>query len=166
VIDSRRAQAGPALPASRIDALVPLLQGRLPASDVTPQQLRERSWWNGPELFVLVDDYNLLLASGSTNPLQPLLEYLPQARDIGLHLVLARSASGAGRAMMDPVIRRLWELGNSALLLSCPRDEGAFLGDIRPRLLPPGRAQLITKRRLDRLVQIGCIGPARPSVAA
>ena len=44
------------------------------------------SWWTGPECFVLVDDYDLV-ASGPSNPLLPLLEYLPQARDVGLHLV-------------------------------------------------------------------------------
>ena len=49
----------------------------------TAQQLRDRSWWTGPELFVLVDDYDLVVA-GPTNPLTPLLEYLPQARDVGL----------------------------------------------------------------------------------
>ena len=39
-----------------------------PARTSPPQQLRDRSWWTGPELFVLVDDYDLV-ASGPTNPL-------------------------------------------------------------------------------------------------
>ncbi len=85
------------------------MERRLPGPDVTAQQLRERSWWTGPELFVLVDDYDLV-ASGPTNPLTPLLEYLPQARDVGLHLVLTRRAGGAGRALYEPVIQRLREL--------------------------------------------------------
>ena len=29
---------------------------RLPGPDVTPAQLKTRSWWTGPECFVLVDD--------------------------------------------------------------------------------------------------------------
>src|SRR5262249_16183923 len=33
------------------------MNGRLPGPDVTPEQLRTRSWWTGPECFVLVDDY-------------------------------------------------------------------------------------------------------------
>ena len=36
------------------------LEGRIPGPDVTPEQLRERSWWSGAELFVLVDDYDLV----------------------------------------------------------------------------------------------------------
>ena len=41
---------------------------RRPGPDVTPEQLRDRSWWTGPECFVLVDDYDLV-TTGGTNPL-------------------------------------------------------------------------------------------------
>ena len=58
---------------------------------------------------MLVDDYDLV-AGGGSNPLTPLLEYLPQARDIGLHLVITRRTGGASRALYDPVIERLREL--------------------------------------------------------
>jgi S-DNA-T family DNA segregation ATPase FtsK/SpoIIIE len=69
-------------------------------------------------------------------------------------VILARSTSGAIRSMMDPVLRRLWELGAPALLLSYPKEEGKFLGEARPRTLPPGRAQLVTRRGIS-LVQLG-----------
>jgi S-DNA-T family DNA segregation ATPase FtsK/SpoIIIE len=65
-----------------MESVAGYMQRRLPGPDVTAQQLRERSWWQGPELFTLVDDYDLVV-SGPTNPLQPLLEYLPQARTWG-----------------------------------------------------------------------------------
>jgi DNA segregation ATPase FtsK/SpoIIIE, S-DNA-T family len=139
--------------AEMVGGAATVLRDRLPGADIPPERLPLRDWWQGPELFLLVDDYELMSSGGMDGPLAPLVDLLAQGAEIGLHLVLARSVSGAGRAMMDPVIRRLWELGNSALLLSCPRDEGVFLGDIRPRQLPPGRAQLITRRRLDLLVQ-------------
>ena len=76
---------------------------------------------------MLVDDYDLV-AAGPTNPLQPLLEYLPQARDIGLHLVITRRSGGAGRALYDPVIQRLRELSSPGLMMSGAEDEGALLG--------------------------------------
>src|SRR5439155_10687960 len=113
------------------------MQGRLPGSDVTPEQLRHRSWWTGPECFVLVDDYDLV-AGGPANPIMPLLEYLAQARDIGLHLVLTRRSGGAGRAMYEPVIQRMRELGSPGIMLSGDRDEGPLLGNLRPGPLPPG----------------------------
>ncbi|MEV8096744.1 type VII secretion protein EccCa [Kitasatospora sp. NPDC085879] len=122
------------------------LKGRLPGPEITPDRLRQRDWWVGPELFVLVDDYELV-GGGLHGPLAPLLDLLPQGAEIGLHLIVARSSSGASRAMSDPVLRKLWELGTPGLLLSCSREEGTFLGDAKPRLLPPGRATLVTRRQ-------------------
>ncbi|WP_229067747.1 type VII secretion protein EccCa [Actinoplanes sp. DH11] len=129
------------------------MERRLPGPDVTAAQLRNRSWWTGPELFVLVDDYDLVVA-GPVNPLAPLLEHLPQARDIGLHLVLTRRAGGAGRALYEPVIQRLRELSAPGLIMSGSPEEGALLGTVRPEPLPPGRGRLITRREGARLIQL------------
>jgi S-DNA-T family DNA segregation ATPase FtsK/SpoIIIE len=133
---------------------------RLPGPDISPEQLALRDWWHGPRLFVLIDDYDLFGGMpGAPSPMAPLVPLLAQGLHIGLHLVVARSASGAGRAMMDPVLRRLWELGNPALLFSYPREEGKFLGEAKPRTLPPGRAQLVTRRSVG-LVHTGLVTPA------
>ncbi|HEY7175712.1 MAG TPA: type VII secretion protein EccCb, partial [Micromonosporaceae bacterium] len=126
---------------------------RLPGPDVTPAQLRTRSWWSGPECFVLVDDYDLI-ATGAANPLTPLLEYLPQARDVGLHLVVARRCGGAARAMFEPTLARLKELATPGLVMSGDRDEGAILGQVRPQPMPPGRGTLVSRRDGARLVQV------------
>jgi len=74
-------------------------------------------------------------------------------RNIGVHAIIARSTSGTSRSMMNAAIRRMWELGTPAFLLSCPKSEGSFLGNLKPRVLPPGRAQFINRRRAVRLVQ-------------
>jgi S-DNA-T family DNA segregation ATPase FtsK/SpoIIIE len=136
-----------------MESVAGYMERRLPGPDVTAQQLRERSWWTGPELFVLVDDYDLV-AAGPTNPLQPLLEYLPQARDVGLHLILTRRAGGAGRSLYEPVIQRLRELSAPGLVMSGPSDEGALIGPVKPTPLPPGRGRLITRREGVRLIQL------------
>jgi S-DNA-T family DNA segregation ATPase FtsK/SpoIIIE len=134
------------------------MERRLPGPDVTAQQLRERSWWTGPELFVLVDDYDLVVA-GPANPLTPLLEYLAQARDVGLHLILTRRAGGASRALYEPVIQRLRELSAPGMVMSGPSDEGPLVGAVRPTLMPPGRGRLITRREGIRLVQLAHLPP-------
>jgi S-DNA-T family DNA segregation ATPase FtsK/SpoIIIE len=132
---------------------------RMPDKDITPEQLEKRDWWQGPQLFMLIDDYDLLSPGGSAaGPMSPLGKLLGHAPHIGLHLVLVRSSSGATRAMMDPVLRRLWELGTPALLMSYPKEEGKFLGEAKPRTLPPGRAQFVTRRDL-KLIQTGLAGP-------
>ncbi|MEU4420023.1 type VII secretion protein EccCa [Actinoplanes sp. NPDC024001] len=138
------------------------MQRRLPGPEVTAQQLRDRSWWTGPELFVLVDDYDLVVA-GPVNPLAPLLEYLPQARDIGLHLVLTRRSGGAGRALYEPVIQRLRELSAPGLVMSGSPEEGVLLGTVRPAALPAGRGRLITRREGTRLIQLAHLPPFRDS---
>ena len=134
------------------------MKERLPGPDVTPEQLRDRSWWHGPELFVLVDDYDLV-AAGATNPLPPLLEFLPQARDIGLHLVITRRAGGAGRALFDPMIARIRELASPGIMMSGPKEEGPLFSDIKPQPLPPGRGRLFTRREGVRLIQLAWTPP-------
>jgi DNA segregation ATPase FtsK/SpoIIIE, S-DNA-T family len=128
---------------------------RLPPPDLTPQQLRSRSWWEGSDLFLVVDDYDLV--AGATNPLLPLADLVSQARDIGLHLVLARSAGGAGRAMFDPIIQRAREMGSPGMIMSGSKDEGALLGGVKPQAQPPGRGFFVERRTGSRLVQVALL---------
>jgi S-DNA-T family DNA segregation ATPase FtsK/SpoIIIE len=128
------------------------LNNRLPGPDVTQQQLRERNWWRGPQLYILVDDYDLVATAGN-NPLSVLLDLLPQARDIGLHVVLTRRAGGASRAIYEPVLQRLRELDSPGLLMSGNREEGALIGNLKPSIQPPGRGTLVRRRDGIQLIQ-------------
>ncbi len=132
------------------------LTQRLPPADLTPQQLRSRSWWEGSDLFLVVDDYDLL--AGASNPLLPLADLVSQARDIGLHLILARSAGGAGRAMFDPIIQRVRKMGSPGLIMSGSKDEGALVGSVKPQ--PQGRGFFVERRSGSRLVQVALLGDA------
>ncbi|MEV4722104.1 type VII secretion protein EccCa [Micromonospora humida] len=149
----------PQVTADLVKQVATVMGERLPGRDVTAEQLRDRSWWKGPELYLLVDDYDLV-AGAALNPLAPLLEYLPQARDIGLHLVLTRRIGGAGRAMFDPVIGRIRELASPGIMMSGPREEGALFGTIKPQRLPAGRGWLFTRRHGAQLVQLPLVPPA------
>jgi S-DNA-T family DNA segregation ATPase FtsK/SpoIIIE len=143
-----------------VQQVVAVMKERLPGPDVTPDQLRRRSWWKGPELFVLVDDYDLV-ATGVNNPLLPLLEFLAQGRDIGLHLVITRRVGGAARALFDPVVGRIRELASPGILMSGPKDEGPIFGNLKPQFLPPGRGWLVTRREGQRLLQLAWVPPAQ-----
>ncbi|MFD3996005.1 type VII secretion protein EccCa [Streptomyces sp. NPDC058548] len=129
---------------------------RVPAADISPDRLKLRDWWTGPELFVIVDDYDLVNASSGSHPFAPILDHLAQGAEIGLHVIVARSANGAGRAMSDPLLRRLEEVNSPALQFSCPPAEGMLFGSVRPRQLPAGRALHITRRRTVQ-VQTGLL---------
>jgi S-DNA-T family DNA segregation ATPase FtsK/SpoIIIE len=135
-----------------------VLRKRLPGPDVTPEQLRNHSWYTGADVYLLVDDYDLV-AAVSPNPLEQLVEFLPQARDIGLHLIVTRRSGGAGRAMYEPVLMRLRELSSPGLVMSGSRDEGALVGNVRPSALPPGRGWLVTRKEGTRLVQLAWTPP-------
>lgn len=129
------------------------LEKRIPGPEISPSRLPKRDWWQGGRLFVIIDDFQLAESGFGGGVLEPLMPLIPHGADIGVHVIIARSTSGAARSMSNPVIRRMWELGTPGLLLSCPKDEGMFLGNLRPRTLLPGRAQYVNRRRSVRLVQ-------------
>lgn len=134
--------------------LVDLLRGRMPPPDVSQTQLRSRSWWSGPDIYVMVDDYDLV-ATPASNPLIDLVEYLPYASDLGLHVVVARRSGGAARALFEPLLAGLRDLGCLELMMSARPDEGVLLGSGRPARLPPGRGLLINRAGEEQLVQVG-----------
>ncbi|MFG2733633.1 type VII secretion protein EccCb [Streptomyces harbinensis] len=143
---------------SAVEALADLAADRMPTSEVTPEQLRDRSWYEGPDIFLIVDDYDLI-ASPSGNPLRPLLSYLPFARDIGLRVVLCRTSAGAGRSMFEPIMQYLREQGTYGLTLSGDKAEGSLIGSVTPRRQPPGRATLTSRRGSPRQVQLAYLPP-------
>ena len=144
--------------ASRLAALTERLNARMPDEFVTQRQLRDRSWWHGPDIYVVVDDYDLV-AGATGNPLTPLADFLPHAKDLGLHVIVARRSGGAARAMFDPVLARMRDMGCAGLMMSAAPDEGVLLGSARPTPLPPGRATLIVRGRPDELVQLAWVEP-------
>ena len=137
--------------AAVIEQLADELGGRVARRSDTPDA--------EPGVYLLVDDFELL-GSGAANPMAALLEALPYARDIGLHIVLARRSAGAARALYEPVLSALRELDPMTMMMSSALDEGLLLGTARPRPLPPGRATLTTRAGGERLVQVAwCAQP-------
>ncbi|WP_018544875.1 type VII secretion protein EccCa [Streptomyces sp. LaPpAH-108] len=137
-------------------ALADLMQRRTPTAEVTARQLRERSWWRGPQVFVVIDDYDLVSTS-SGNPLAGLTEMLPFARDVGVRFIIARSSAGASRASYEPFLQRMKELGAQGLILAGDPGEGDVLGGVRPRPMPAGRGVFVSRKRGKPLVQTGWV---------
>ncbi|WP_043678262.1 type VII secretion protein EccC [Streptomyces xylophagus] len=124
------------------------LRTRLPGQEITPARMRQADWWTGPRLFVLVDDYDMV--GGGTvmdHPFAPLFEHLALGHELGLHVVVARSATGAGRGLNDQLLRRMDEVNTPGILMSCSPSEGYVFGNVKPRVLPPGRALHIVRRK-------------------
>ena len=106
-----------------------------------------------PRIVVLVDDYDIVSAGG-TDPLAPLLPYLPSARDLGLHLVIARPVAGASRAMYSQMLQVTRDTGGSMLLMSGERSEGQLANRIYPERFPPGRGKFIRRGTPPRVIQV------------
>ncbi len=138
------------------DGAARALRTRMPGPDIAPSRMRSRDWWQGPTLFVLVDDYDLINAPLGRSPFEPLLDFLALGHEVGFHLVVTRSAAGAGRGLGDQVLRRMLDVNTPALLMSCPPSEGYLFGSVKPRVLVPGRALRITRRRTFQ-VQTGLL---------
>jgi S-DNA-T family DNA segregation ATPase FtsK/SpoIIIE len=142
-----------------IKDLAAYLESRIPGPDVTPDQLRTRSWWKGAEVYVVIDDYDLV-STQQSSPIAPLQPLMAQARDVGLHVVVARRSGGAGRASYESVLQSMRELAMPGLMLSGSPDEGVLIATIKPQPLQPGRGRLWTRERGVEVVQVGWTEPA------
>ena len=127
------------------------LAARLPSASFSPEELRQRRTWAGPELVLFVDDYDLVPGQNA-NPLAALSELLPQGRDVGFHAVVARRVGGVGRSAFEPFLQRLRELATPGVVMSGDPGEGPVLGARKAEHLPPGRGFLVRRRR-SALVQ-------------
>jgi S-DNA-T family DNA segregation ATPase FtsK/SpoIIIE len=96
----------------------------------------------GPELVVVVDDYDLVGRPGA-NPLAPLAELLPHAKEIGLHLVLALHTASSPDPLLD---------GPAAVLTG----SGATHYGVEVTQ-PPGRGTLVVPGRAPQRVQVAWI---------
>ncbi|MFC4337261.1 type VII secretion protein EccCa [Salininema proteolyticum] len=134
-----------------IEGITPLIEKRLPGDDVTPQQLRDKSWWTGPELFVIINDFETT-GAGRTNPLSKFADFIPQGADIGFHFVVARRMAGAGRSGSDPILGKMKDGESPVLVMSGKKEEGAVVGKLRPSPQPPGRGTWVTRREGEQLI--------------
>ncbi len=146
-------QATPAL-----KELADYLTNRLPGPDVTPDQLRNRSWWTGAEAWVLVDDYDLV-ATQAGSPLHALVPLLAQARDVGFHVVVTRRMGGAARGLYDPLLQSIRDLAMPGIMLSGSPEEGGLLNNLRPQPSQPGRGRMVSRERGVEVIQLGWTEP-------
>ncbi|HEV7934568.1 MAG TPA: type VII secretion protein EccCa [Actinomadura sp.] len=142
----------PEFAAAFVQEVTDKLKERMPPPGLTARRLRDRDWWEGPEFYVVVDDYDLAAADPHRGPLAPLAGFVTRGEELGFHVVLARRVSGVSRALMsDPLLTRLREFGADGLILSGDHREGVLIGDVRAAQRVPGRGALV-RRRQDPLL--------------
>lgn len=135
--------------AEGVRALCVTLNARLPAGDISPQQLAARSWWDGPDIYLVIDDLDLV----GDAVLRDVVDLLPHASDIGLHVLCARKLSGVSRALYGGFLGAVKDLHPDVLVLDGNRDEGVLFG-VRPGPQAPGRATLVQAGEIIGTVQL------------
>ncbi|ORV06963.1 type VII secretion protein EccCb [Mycobacterium celatum] len=127
-----------------VKALAEILRKRLPPPDLTTAQLRSRSWWSGPDIVLLVDDWHMIVAAGGAiPPMAPLGPLLPASADIGLHIIVTCQMSHAHRATMDKFVGAAFGAGSPTLFLSGDKQEYPSQ-EIKVKRRPPGQAFLVS----------------------
>jgi type VII secretion protein EccCb len=141
-----------------IKALAVNLRRRLPPTDLTTAQLRARSWWTGPDIVLLVDDWHMIVAAGGiTPPMTPLAPLLPAAADIGLHVIVTCQMSQAHRATMDKFVGAAFGAGSPTLFLSGDKQEYPS-NEIKVKKRPPGQAFLVSPEGKE-VIQAAYVDP-------
>lgn len=141
-----------------IKALAANLRRRLPPADLTTAQLRARSWWTGPDVVLLVDDWHMIVAAGGINPpMTPLSPLLPAAADIGLHVIVTCQMSHAHRATMDKFVGAAFGAGSPTLFLSGDKQEYPS-NEIKVKRRPPGQAFLVAPEGKE-IIQASYVDP-------
>jgi type VII secretion protein EccCb len=141
-----------------IKALAVNLKKRLPPPDLTTAQLRARSWWTGPDVVLLVDDWHMIVAAGGmVPPMAPLAPLLPASADIGLHIVVTCQMSQAHRATMDKFVGSAFGAGSPTLFLSGDKTEFPS-SQFKLKRRPPGQALLVSPDGKE-VVQAAYIDP-------
>jgi type VII secretion protein EccCb len=148
-----------------IKALVINLKKRLPTPELTTAQLRSRSWWTGPDIVLLVDDWHMIVAaSGMISPMAPLAPLLPAAADIGLHIVVTCQMSQAHRATMDKFVGAAFGAGSPTIFLSGEKAEFPT-SEFKLKRRPPGQALLVSPDGKE-VVQAAYVDPPEEEVFA
>ncbi|MGU3408605.1 type VII secretion protein EccCa [Microbacterium sp. M1A1_1b] len=108
---------------------------------------------SGPRIVVVVDDFDIL-ASGGTQPLEPLLPYLPSARDLRLHVLVARPVAGLQRALFDLTLQALRDTGGSTFLMSGERSEGQIAAQVYAEPMTAGRGRMLRRGERSFIAQV------------
>ena len=121
-----------------------LLAGREPPPGLSAEELLSRSWWSGPEIFLIVDDIQQL-PPGFDSPLHKAAPWVTRAADVGLHVIVTRTFGGWSSAGSDPMLRALHQANAPLLVMDADPDEGFIRGKMKGGPLPRGRGLLMAE---------------------
>lgn len=136
-----------------------LLRDRLPPSGLSQEELLNRSFWEGPHHFVLIDDEQELRPNGVLGKqaaTAPLWGFIERSREVGLHVFVSRlPGNWAAVSAMNPLMQKV--TGSRAPTLFMDNDPTAVkvFGRTSAQQLPPGRGLLVSTDGVIEGVLVG-----------
>jgi type VII secretion protein EccCa/type VII secretion protein EccCb len=127
-----------------MDELGAALARREPPPGLSAEELLSRSWWSGPEIFLIIDDVQQMPA-GFDSPLHKAAPWVTRAADVGLHVIVTRTFGGWSSAGSDPMLRALAQANAPLLVMDADPDEGFIRGKMKGGPLPRGRGLLMAE---------------------
>jgi len=126
----------------RMEELAQVLAPRMPSDDVSVDQIGQRHW-QGPEVFLIIDDSERLPA-GYDSPLVPIAPFVQAGADVGLHIIYTRLFGPfMGGLGADPVLRLLRDATEPVLVMDSDPDAGFVKGKWKGHSMPQGRGFLM-----------------------
>ncbi|MBS9535984.1 type VII secretion protein EccCb [Mycobacterium sp. M1] len=132
------------------------LAQRRPPADL-PAEALARWRFPGERVFLVIDDMNLLTATGmggsAQSVLTPLVSVVERGRQIGLHVIAATSVHNwATNGTMNKLIQAMGTAGSGVLILDGPPEK--IVDGIKAAPRAPGRGELVYRRAGRQLMQV------------
>ncbi len=128
-----------------------------------PDEQLTRDWWTGPEIFLIIDDYDHLVARSNRN--HPIHSTVPLMKDgvmRGFHVIAVVSdAEWIYKQTSDPMIQHMLAAGAMSLVFSADKFNVTFNGVKADRYGLPGRARFFSGRGANDMVQVAWNGLRR-----
>jgi type VII secretion protein EccCb len=130
--------------AALTDELAATLARREPPPGLSAEELLSRTWWSGPEIFLIIDDIQQF-PPGFDSPFHKAAPWVTRSADVGLHVIATRSFGGWSSAGSDPLLRSLHQANSPLLVMDADPDEGFIRGKMKGGPLPRGRGLLMAE---------------------
>jgi hypothetical protein len=138
-----------------------LLESRRPPATATPEELATKRFWEGREIFVVIDG---ITSWGSTmSPLAPLAPLVGDAQDLGLHIVATADIRQFGfQAQGVAMLGRIMAMQPPVLVMNGHRTYGAVVPGVYAEPQREGKGRLVTRQKNEGVL----VGYSEPPVVS
>ena len=144
-----------------IKDLCAILKDRQPPSTASQTELATKRFWEGRELFLVVDQ--ITSWSNTANPMAELAPYIEQGESLGLHIVATADIRQFGyQSQGGVVLSRMMNMQPPVLIMNGHRSHGAIVPGVHAQPQRQGKGLLVTRRGTEGVL----VGWSEPPVVA